>query len=162
MKTNNNSKNVNNNVVNNTVEGELFTLPNQVMVYMADPSSPWNKWQRNFMSSFGYEPKAGEIFLQVVVTSDNGKTSWQDNQTLLRKLTGKENDSFPSYLPYDLIKDLQEGSILELRRDDGKIFKLQANQLKYNGWIHPEDTFESRLDRMLPIIRNKESFVFDY
>lgn len=133
-----------------TINGEFFIIPNSASSYSGrDTEDLWDRAQEKHMARFGYIPEKGEKFIQIwAVTPEDEDSNWESHYWEFAKLTGIEGDRFPMYLPYNVIQDLKEGDILELHREDGYVFKIRANQLKYR--YRRFGRFEEVLDRLIP------------
>lgn len=137
--------------VNRVIEGTMFIIPRVGEYEGEETFEHWNKWQKKYMSQFGYTPKKGEKFVQVwVFTPGDNDSNWACHYCEFAQLTGVEDDRFPDYLPYAMIESLKEGDVLELHREDGRVFRLKAEQ-KGHRHYYEYGLFDQVLDKLFPI-----------
>lgn len=128
--------------------GEFFIIPNNPSTYV-DGDDYWSREIYKEMKWFGFTPQEGDKFIEVwAATPDNENSNWSAHWWEFQKMTGLENDRFPLYLPYKFLKNLSEGDCLELRRNDGCVFRITASQQKYR--YRRFGTFENVLGQLVP------------
>lgn len=144
-------------VINNTVKannesvfnGEFFIIPNSASTFSDDANDYWSRDICKEMKRFGFTPQKGDKFIEVwVATPDDENSNWSAHRWEFQRMTGIENDRFPLYLPYKFLKNLEEGDTLELRRNDGRVFRITANQLSYR--YRRFGAFEKVLNQLVP------------
>ena len=119
---------------NKTIKGRIFIIPNSPFKKSVEGDESWQRLVENLaprLKNFGLKVEDNEPMVQVWAANEECD-NFSNHYSHYAKMLGEEevyNKRFPSYLPYSIIKDLKEGETLTLRREDGLVIELVADQL---------------------------------
>ena len=129
---------------NNNGMVEMFIVPNHCSVVNSATDSDRNKhWREKINLQFKNLDLRynGEVIKMVdgdlpvqIWTTGMGSENWQDHgipASISIPEVGISPEYFPGYLPYRVVKDLKEGSTLELTWLKGESLRITAAQLPY-------------------------------
>lgn len=123
---------------NNVINGEMFVVPNSATKFDSKYQSSITS-MKEISSVYNMEVTDETLLVEIWVTDDNSE-NWschgvpESCQSIAEWLPGARSPlglQWPSYIPYDLVKDLKEGETLDVNFPNGYIVKLTANQKSY-------------------------------